>query len=228
MRMRFLVAVSVGCLLLTGQPARAHDSDTHPSDYTYGPGSGNWNGWRIYLSPAHHWGGPKYGCGNYVEDDNMPLVAIAAATYSPTPRWDLSLTGRGYRVHVGRGDPDDNVDSADAWGADRYIALHSNASGSAQCGGSGRGTRVFYKSGSAQGEELAMFLAEKVGSASPGTPDYHTTHTFYEITQPNAKTAYLETEFHDWTTGKNWLVSYEEWSWRIGYAVDEHLGYPGG
>lgn len=28
------------------------------------------NGKWIYLSPAHHWAGPNYGCGSYVEDDN--------------------------------------------------------------------------------------------------------------------------------------------------------------
>jgi len=229
--LRRSVLVFICCLsviLLDVQVSVAHDSDNHPNDYSYGPGAGNWNGWKIYLSPAHHWTGPKHGCGSYVEDDNMPLVAIAAATFSPTPRANLSLVGRGYRVHVGRGDPDDNVDSSNAWAADRHIALHSNASGNEQCGGVGRGTRVFYKSGSAQGEELAMFLAEKVGDASPGTPDYPATHTFYELLESDAKAAYLEAEFHDWTQGKNWLIDYEEWSWRIGYAVDEELGYPGG
>jgi len=157
----------------------------------------------------------------------MPLVAIAAATYTPTPRTDLSLVGRGYRVHVGRGDPDDNIDSSNTWEADRHIPMHSNATSEGECGGSGRGTRVFYTPGSAQGEELAMYLKEKVDDASPGSPDSYTSSTAYdEMLYPNAKVAYLEAEFHNWTTGKNWLVDYEEWSWRIGYAVDLHLNYP--
>lgn len=38
--------------------------------------------------------------------------------------------------------------------------------------------------------------------------------------------AYLEAEFHDWWGGKNWLVDYASWSWRVGWAVDAHLDYP--
>jgi len=44
--------------------------------------------------------------------------------------------------------------------------------------------------------------------------------------------AYIETEFHDWETGVDWLTSYDgsgaydDWTWRIGWGVDSYLGYP--
>jgi hypothetical protein len=106
--------------------------------------------------------------------------------------------------------------------------LHSNASGQDQCGGSGRGTRVFYYPGSTQGQNLSDKLRDTVGWSSPGEPDtiISQTNPFHELAFTNAKAAYLETEFHDWWGGKNWLVDYESWSWRIGYGVDLHLDYP--
>jgi N-acetylmuramoyl-L-alanine amidase len=156
----------------------------------------------------------------------MPRVAQHAAHIH-----SASLQDRGYKVRVGKGDPDDNVERSNSWNADRHIPMHSNASGSAQCGGSGRGTRVFYYPGSTKGEDLARKLKNKVGEvcscSSPGSPDSISTNSsFYELTRTNAKTAYLEAEFHDWWGGVNWLVDYETWSWLIGFAVDEHLGYP--
>lgn len=63
-------------ILASAPPAVTHNSDNHPPDDIYIPAGGN--GWKIYLSPAHHWTGPNYGCDNYVEDDNMPLVALYA------------------------------------------------------------------------------------------------------------------------------------------------------
>ncbi len=222
MRARLAIVTVVMAIASVPSPTFAHDSDNHPADDIYQPMT--WNGWRIYLSPAHHWTGPKYGCGDYVEDDNMPRVAQHAAHIASLGAG--SLQDRGYRVRVGKGDPDDNVDRSNAWNADRHIAMHSNASGNAQCGGSGRGTRVFYYSGSTQGQDLAGRLRTHVGASSPGEPDSISTHTFYELSETTAKAAYLEAEFHDWTGGANWLEDYQSWSWKVGYAVDVHLNYP--
>jgi hypothetical protein len=132
--------------LASAPPAVTHNSDNHPPDDIYIPAGGN--GWKIYLSPAHHWTGPNYGCDNYVEDDNMPLVALYAGILGSGG--DGSLYDRGYSVRLGRGDPDDNVMRANAWGSDRYIALHSNAMGDAQCGAgaAGAGTWAYYRPGS--------------------------------------------------------------------------------
>lgn len=205
--------------------ASAHDSDNHPADefYTNPP---SWNGKKIYLSPAHHWSGPNQGCGSYVEDDNMLLVARQAGILDNGG----SLWDRGYKVRVGRGDPDDNTERSNSWGSNRHIPLHSNAhSMSTGCGFSTGGTQVFYSPGSSNGQNLANKLENKVGPSSPGSGslEYVASNTgLYELNQTTMPAAYLEAEFHDWVTGKNWLKDYSSWGWRIGWAVDVHLGYP--
>jgi hypothetical protein len=210
-------------VLASAPPGVTHDSDNHPPDDIYIPSGGN--GWKIYLSPAHHWAGPNYGCDNYVEDNNMPLVGLYAGVLATGG--DGSLYDRGYSVRLGHGDPDDNVMRSNAWGSDRYIALHSNAKGSAQCGAgaAGAGTWAYYR-GSTISQDLAMRLKNKVGESGPGTNDQILPSTLYEVDKPNAPPVLLEAEFHDYQAGKDWLVSYSDWAWRVGYAVDVHLGYP--
>lgn len=89
-----------------------------------------------------------------------------------------------------------------------------------------KGTIVFYYPGSSNGQDLATKLKNKVGDVSPGTNDHIATETFYELANTTMPAAYLEAEFHDWTSGKNWLVDYSSWDWRVGWAVDVHFGYP--
>jgi hypothetical protein len=201
----------------------AHDSDDHPPDHIYNPAQ--WNGYRIYLSPAHHWSGPKSGCNGYVEDKNMHKVAHEVA--NRTTVGGGSLRDRGYKVRVGHGDPDDNTDRSNAWDADRHIALHSNAHGSAPCGASEGGTVVFHYPGSALGQDLAQELLATVGPSSPGTQSERVdTATFHELSYTAAPAAYLEAEFHDWMAGVTWLRDFESWAFRVAAAVDAHLGYP--
>jgi hypothetical protein len=195
------------------------------SDYTYTPAT--WNSWYVYLSPAHHWTGYKYGCSGYVEDLNLPLVAGEAASGAGT-----DLKDRGYRVRVGRADPDENVSRSNGWGTDsmkRHISIHSNASSNPACPpGAGRGTRTFYYS--ATGHDLADDLWDTIKAASPGADGTRAnsvkSSSLYELKETDAVAAYVEAEFHDWPGGVTWLEDYDTWSWRIGWAVDVHLGYP--
>lgn len=178
----------------------------------------------MYLSPAHHWGGWKFGCNGYTEDINMPLVAKKAAS-------DLKI--RRYKVRVGAADPDENVTRSNGWGTTskrRHIVLHSNANGTPSCPASvdDKGTQTYYVS--ATGHDLADDLWDKIGFESPGVEDARSSDVinkaFYELTATSAVAAYVETEFHDWAGGVTWLKDYDTWAWRVGYAVDTHLGYP--
>ena len=81
---------------------------------------------------------------------------------------------------------------------------------------------------------LSDELRWSVGPVSPGTNDYicpnpgHTCTDFdlAELRETVAVAAYMETEFHTWTIGVNWLWDDWSWRWRIGVAVDQYLGYP--
>lgn len=158
----------------------------------------------------------------------MHAAAHSAANGDPGG----DFVDRGYKVRVGHGDPDDNVQRSNGWGAggsDRHIVLHSNAHPkSTGCGFSNGGTIVFYYPGSSNGQDLATKLKNKLGGVSPGDTFEKTESTteLYELNQTTMPAAYVEAEYHDWVQGKNWLLDYSIWDWRIGWAVDVHLGYP--
>ena len=182
-----------------------------------------WNGYRIYLSPSDQ---PNGGCGDYVEATNMHRVAHSAAV--GTTLGAGSLQDRGYKVRIRHGTLTEGVARSNGWPSDRHIPLHSNARSGSQCGYSSGGTQTFYYPGSTRGQDLARKLKNLIGEVSPGAAleSVSTRSDLYELYATSMPAAYLEAEFHDWTQGKNWLVSYPDWSWRIGYAVDLHLGYP--
>ena len=191
-------------------------------DEIYQPAT--WNGYRIYLSPSDQSNG---GCGDYLEKTNMHKVAHSAAT--GTTMGSGSLQDRGYKVRIRHGTLTEGVARSNSWPSDRHIPLHSNARSSTQCGYSSGGTQTYYYPGSTKGEDLARKLKNLLGEVSPGSGSREfvaTNSVFYEMYATSMPAAYVEAEFHDWTQGKNWLVDYPSWSWRIGYAVDLHLGYP--
>ncbi|HDH02623.1 MAG TPA: hypothetical protein ENH15_00070 [Actinobacteria bacterium] len=236
-----VLGVAIGLLVVA--PAFGHSggtNDEYPysvehagiSDATYWPPDAGiqYNGWKIYLSPAHHWGGYNYGCSTYIEDTAMVQAADEAAHGAG---WDLRA--RGYYVRVGAADPDENVTRSNGWGSGskrRHIAIHSNAnpdSGGCTSSPDDTGTKAFYWSSS--GKALAKSLLEKVGPASPGgesttQADDLKKRNWHELTATSMVAAYLEAEFHDWSAGKNWLWAEQNWAWRIGWAVDTNLGYP--
>lgn len=78
MKRIFTRLVLVSSLLLFStyalQPASANH---HGGGATYIPAQ--WNGYRIFLSPAHHYQGDKQGCNGYIEDREMRSVAYEAA-----------------------------------------------------------------------------------------------------------------------------------------------------
>lgn len=180
------VSILFMCVVLGGMwftPASAHQNGTDgTSPYTvehasiqdsfYPPSV--WNNWYIYLSPAHHWQGWKFGCNGYTEDLNMPLAAVEAAVGA-----GIDLAARGYYVRVGRADPDENVTRSNSWGSGyskrRHIALHSNAVSNNSCGNGGgagdgnKGTEVYYIS--TTGSNLALNLWNSLKGSSPGTED---------------------------------------------------------
>jgi hypothetical protein len=234
----FAVAVPVSAHQYGSTSGNHHEHDGI-SDYTYlpSPWPSGWNGYYIYLSPAHHWVGWKWGCsetkagsssgGYYVEDLNMPQVAYEAASGAYT-----DLTDRGYYVRVGRADPDENVIRGNGWTSNyshtRYIVLHSNGNSldGKLCNGGATGTRTIYYPGSTNGQDLANELLYTLGPQSPGS-DATYTETWYELAHTIMAAAYVEANFHDERAGEIWLArDYEEWAWKIGWAVDRHLGYP--
>jgi hypothetical protein len=224
----------LSAMLLPGRGARA--------DEIYDPYN-SWNGYKVYLSPARHSDAGNRGeCGNNNEN-NMAYNSSWHATngwhyndvYNDTSAY-RNLRARGYQVRIGTGTLQSAIDNSNAWGANLHIPMHSNASGNTDCNttnSSAFGTVVIYRDGNTNGQSLANQLKDKVGYKSPGTNDY----TCYNPNHPctlidlgelrliNATAAYQESEFHNWWTGVNWINDYS-WPWRMGWAIDQFLGYP--
>jgi hypothetical protein len=221
----------------------------HAADLIYDP-YGAWNGKRIYLSPARHSdAGSRGECGSTDENSlgyNLAYYATNGSYYSdaynPTSSY-RNLRARGYKVRIGRGTLQSAIDNSNAWGATLHIPMHSNADVAGQCSrttASRFGTVIIYWHTSSGGPNLAAKLRDTVGAysgaTSPGTNDFTcynpghpcTTITLGELRYTVAVAAYMESEFHTWTTGYNWLTQSWQWGWRVGWAVDSHLGYPRG
>ena len=98
------------------------------------------------------------------------------------------------------------------------------------------GANTIYREKKSGGQALASHLLDTVGPSSPDTRDYTchdiddpsgcTTINLGELRDTNADAGYLESEFHSWNNGVDWLTQLY-WQWRIGQAVARHLGYPG-
>lgn len=192
-------------------------------DTTYYPAQTN--GVRIYLSRACHDPdlGPdcvtNQGCDGY--DENTRSNGMAKD-------FKDELLARQYPVRIGNGGPLANVSSSNSWNADIHVPIHSNAYGSAPCpGGQANtfGTKPQYRN--ARAEQLAVLMRDWVGAGSPGTEDIKIQNTGnYENNAPNATPVYLETEYHIWQQGVDWLRNSSNWAWRVGTAIDRCHGFP--
>jgi len=218
------------------------------SDLTYDPLM-TWNGKKVYLSPARHSdAGGRGECqdGNGMGSLNENTAAFRFAYYaasgdyigdSTTSNAYRNLRTRGYKVRIGRGTVSSAISNSNAWGATVHIPIHSNARPE-NCNdttASSHGTHVIYKSyGSNGGEGLAGYIKDTIGASSPGTNDLicHNSSdcTIFtclgELCNTNAKAAYLEREFHTWNLGAKWMATDQYNTWRLGWAIDQFLGYP--
>ncbi|GLS28115.1 hypothetical protein [Marinibactrum halimedae] len=224
-------------------------SQSHAApDDTFEPFT-TWNGKKVYLSPARHSdAGSRGECSgtNGMGSLNENTAAYRYAYYAATGNYvgnDIStspyrnLRSRGYKIRIGRGTISSAIANSNAWGATVHIPIHSNARPET-CGDTRverHGTHVIYQSyGATGGEGLSGFIKETVGVSSPGTNDLicHNSsdctafNCLGELCRTSAKAAYLEREFHTWNRGAKWIETDQYHAWRLGWAVDQFLGYP--
>ena len=94
------------------------------------------------------------------------------------------------------------VAAADAWGADLYVPIHTNAFNN-KVGG----TRIFYYADNGEGHKAAKCVYAALASLSIGTSDNITANPdLYEIKYPKAPTVYVEAEFHDNAEYAKWII----------------------
>lgn len=234
--------------IVAAAPSRASAA----GDLIYRPYS-RWNMKKIYLSPARHLSGPQARgeCGQLTEDRMAFLTTMHATNgnyfndrYAPRNQY-RNLRSRHYRVRIGRGTVQTAIRRSNAWHSTRHVVIHSNAvSEPGHCQNTDQtrwGTNGIYRVNSVKGQDLTEKLTETVGKRnnrgrriSPGTHDYTcfnpgqpcTTIDLGELRETRMPAAYMEMEFHTWQRGYNWVAASTPRSWRIGWGVDWHLGWP--
>lgn len=160
-----------------------------------------------------------------------------------------NLRSRHYKVRISRGTIQTAIYRSNAWASTRHIPIHSNAvppypNHCANTDKTRWGTIGIYAVNDVQGvkgKDLATKLKDAIGKRddrglriSPGTNDHIcinpgdpcTTINLGELHGMDMPAAYMEMEFHTWQKGYNWVATSEPRSWRIGWGVDWHLGWP--
>ena len=171
---------------------------------------------KIFLSPSNQFGN-KYAGGATDEGTQMGLLAqlleerLVRMGFAVKRLHDYTMS---YKVAT-----------ADSWGADLYVCLHSNA-----YNGSIGGTRIFYWSKDGAGYKAGLKVFDKLAPFTPGTSDaMKQDQSLYEVRCPKAPTVYVEVEFHDVQKYATWIVDHlPEIADKICDGICEYFGIPRG
>ena len=151
--------------------------------------------YKVFLSPSNQFAN-KYAWGNTNEGKQMGIVAnllkvaLERCGISVMLMHDQSMA--------------EKVKTADNWGADLYIPIHSNA-----CNGQVSGTRLFCWSKPGNGYTACQKIFSYLAPFTPGTSEsIKVDDTLYEIKYPYAPVAYIETDFHDVPSVAKWIIEH--------------------
>lgn len=150
---------------------------------------------KIFLSPSEQFAN-AYASGGTNEGAQMGMLAELV---------EERLKTRGFLVKtLHRETMAYKVATADSWGADLYICLHSNAY-DRKTGG----TRIFYWSKSSAGYKAGLKIFDRLAPLTPGTSDaMKQDQSLYEIRNPEAPVVYVEVEFHDVAAYAKWIIEH--------------------
>lgn len=162
---------------------------------------------NIFLSPSDQTKN-AYAAGNTTEDVQCGKIATVCKT---------ALERCGFAVKLMHYDTmADKVAAADAWGADLYVPIHTNA-----YDGKTSGTRLFCYSTASEGYKACQAVYNVLAPLTPGTSKSISAYpTLYEVKNPNAPTVYVEVDFHDVPEIAEWIISNTT---AIGEAVCEGI-----
>lgn len=97
------------------------------------------------------------------------------------------------------------VAEGNAWGADLYVCIHTNA-----FNGKVSGTRIMVKALSGERYKAAKCIFDSLSPVTPGTSENISTRTnLYEINYTDAPCVYAEVEFHDVPTVATWIINHK-------------------
>lgn len=150
---------------------------------------------KIFLSPSDQTRN-RYASGNTSEAIQCGKIARAL---------EDALMRCGFAVRlVHYHDMDVKCASADAWGADLYIPIHTNA-----YNGEVSGTRIYTYDNTGEGRKAGLCIYHNLAPLTPGKSDNISADaSLYEIRKPAAPTVYCECEFHDVPETARWIITH--------------------
>ena len=158
---------------------------------------------KVYLSPSSQVSNP-YAWGSTNEAAQCRRIADAAA--AALTRSGLSVKNNQTASMEGR------VAESNAWGADLYVCIHTNA-----FNGRVTGTRVFSWNDAGRGRAAAQAVFDELAPLTPGTSDsLSTNQTWYELRRTAPPFVHVEAEFHDNAEAARWIIEHTQ---QIGEAV---------
>ena len=169
---------------------------------------------KIFLSPSDQTSN-RYAYGNTSEA--IQCGKIADALRDALKRCGFTVQLRHYQ------DMDAKCADANAWGADLYIPIHTNA-----CNGNVSGTRIYTYDNTGEGRKAGLSVYQNLAPLTPGKSDNISADaSLYEIRKPAAPTVYCECEFHDVPETARWIITHTKTiAEAICKGVCEYFGIP--
>ena len=165
---------------------------------------------KVFLSPSNQ-DDNKYAYGNTTEAAVCGKIAEAC---------EKALLRNGFEVKRMHMDGmAKKVECANAWGADLYIPIHSNA-----FNGEVSGTRMFYYS--ATGKKVCDAIFKRLAPITPGkSENIKQSSNLYELVNPKAYSAYVEVDFHDVPDVAKWIIEHvTEIAEAIAHGICDYAG----
>ena len=158
---------------------------------------------KIYLSPSNQTSN-KYAYGDTTEAIQCRRIADAC---------EVALKRCGFEVKNNQTDSmTARCNESDKWGADLHVPIHTNAYNK-----SVTGTRLFCYNTGGEGYKACKAVFAALAPLTPGTSEnIKANTTLYEVRVPNAKTVYVEADFHDVPAVAKWIIENVE---AIGEAI---------
>lgn len=168
---------------------------------------------KIFISPSNQTNN-AYAYGNTTEAVQCGRIGVALKAALERCGFETKLMQ--YYSMAAR------VSAANAWGADLYIPVHTNA-----YNGKVSGTRMFYYSTASAGYKAVQAIYKRLAPVTPGTSESISAYPgLYEVKNPNAPTAYIEVDFHDVASVAKWIIEHtEDIAEAICKGVCDYFGY---
>lgn len=151
---------------------------------------------KIYLSPSNQINN-VYAVGNTNECEQCNRIAEYAKTALERCGFEVKKASQGQNINT-------SIKESNNWNADLHIPIHTNAFNGQTLGG----TLVMIYSNATENKKAGSAILNAVAPISPGS-DYslRVNSSLAELNSTKAIAVYLEVEFHDHTTGANWIIN---------------------